>query len=445
MPFELKQRSIISLLSLLLITAALLVVVTVSAPIQADERAKYKEKQTKALRAKVYEKLAKAQEEQEAGNYSDALDILEGLKNRKGKSALQPHELAQLYNFYAYVYLAQEKYPQAITNFEKVMQQPELYIGIAASTQYALAQLYFATDKTNKAVSTLESWFKIADKPGPDAYVLLAQGYMQQEKIDAALPQLLKAFSLAKEKGKPPKENWYTLLQYIYAEKKDYPKQVKALEVLVNNWPKKAYWLSLVGVYGELEQDKKRLSALEAAYMQGFLDKESYLVALAQMLSAFDMPYKAAKVMEKGFKDELIEASAKNLERTGEYWRRAQEIEKALPRLAQAAKLAEDGEPAIRLAYLYQQNYEYDKAAAAVQQAFNKGGIKRPLEARFLLGQAQFNAKKFEQARKSFKRVIADSKKDKDQKRMQKLASQWLKYMETEIQRQKEIKTYLKA
>ncbi|NRB38166.1 MAG: tetratricopeptide repeat protein [Pseudomonadales bacterium] len=416
-----------------------------STSVMAAEKSQYKKKQTKALRAKVYEKLAKAQEKQEAGDYAQALKILDALKQRKGRSALKPHELAQLYNFYAYVYLAQDKYPQAIRSFEKVLQQPDLFIGMAASTKYALAQLYFATDNVDKAVKTLESWFNIAEKPSPDAYVLLAQGYLQQGKLDKALPKLKKAFSLAKQKGKQPKENWYTLLQYIYAEKKDYKNQVNALEVLVNRWPKKAYWLSLVGVYGELDQDKKRLYVLETAYIQGMLDKESYLVALAQMLSAYDMPYKAAKVMEKGFSDELIEESAKNLERTGDYWRRAKEIKKALPRLAQAAQLSKEGEPGIRLAYLYMNNYQYKNAAATAKKALKKGGIKRPYEARFLLGQALFHAQKYTLARKAFNQVISNTANKEAQLRLHKLANQWLNYMETEIQRQKEIKIYLKA
>lgn len=409
------------------------------------DKPKYVDKQTKALRAKVYEKLAEAQEKQEAGEYDDALKILNNLKQRTGRSALQTHELVQLYNFYAYVYLAQEKYPQAIKSFEKVLQQPELYIGTAAATQFTLAQLYFSNEQVDKAVGVLEEWFTIAEKPSPDAYVLLSQGYLHQSKIDEALVPLLKAFELAKSKGKAAKENWYALLQYIYAEKKDYKKQVKALEMLVNQWPKKTYWLSLFGVYAELNDDKKRLYALEAAYMQGMLDRGSYIISLAQMLAAEDIPYRAAKVMEKGLADGLVEKNAKNLERTGEYWRRAQELEKALPRLSEAAKLAEDGEPGIRLAYLYMNNYNYEYAAKQVKAALRKGGVKRPLEARFLLGQALFHALQYNDARKNFNDVIAQTRHKKDSERMFKLATQWLAYMESEIKRRKEIETYLKA
>ncbi len=410
----------------------------------AAEKDQYVKKQTKALRAKVFEKLSKAQEYQEAGDFSQALEILDGLKKRSGKSKLKPHELAQLYNFYAYVYLAQEKYSRAIENFEQVLEQPELFIGLAAATKYALAQLYFATEKTNKGVATLEQWFAITDQPNSAAYVLLAQGYLQQGKIDKALSPLLKAFDIAKVKGKEAKENWYSLLQYIYAEKKQYKKQVKVLEVLVNKWPKRSYWLSLVSVYSQLDLDKKRLSALEAAYAQDMLDTESYLVSLAQMYASFDVPFKAAKVMEKGLQEKIIEPTAKNLERTGDYWRRAQETTKALPHLEAAVKLAEDGQPAARLTYVYMNNYQYTKAVNSARLALKKGQLKRAMEIEFLLGQALFHSGEYQAAKKVFDKVLVASANNKKTERLHKIASQWLSYMAVEIQRRKEITMYLK-
>src|SRR5690606_8408042 len=94
-----------------------------------------------------------------------------------------------------------------------------------------------------------------------------------------------------------------------------------------------------------------------------------------------------------------IKRDAKNLERTGEYFRRAQETEKALPYLKEAARLAEDGEPAVRLAYVYMNRYLYKDAVASIELAFNKGDIEKPLDAKFLLAQAQFHAGQYEQAR----------------------------------------------
>lgn len=411
-----------------------------------DNPKNYKEKQTKALRAPVYEALMEAQELQQVGKNKEAVKILDKLKKRSGKRALQAHEWVQLYNFYAYVYLGMENYSEAINYFEKVLKEKELTLGLAIQTKYTLAQLYISQGNSKKGVQVLEDWFDITDKVTSNAYVLLAQAYLQDKQTDKALAPLQKAFALAQEQGKPDKENWYLLLQYIYAEKKDYKKQRDALEVLVNRWPKKNYWLALVGVYSELGQEKEQLFAMKSAYIQGMLDREPYLVTLAQMLAAEGIPYEAAKVMEKGFNDKLIEESEKNLERVADYWRRSQEIKRAIPFQIKAAKMANSGEASLRLAGMYLTDMNETKAVDAIKQALKKGDLRNPLDAQMLLGQAAFQAKRFNEAKKAFaqvaKTVAKESKSDKS-KRLAKTAKNWQRYIENEIKRQDQIKKYL--
>lgn len=414
-----------------------------SAQVLAQEGSQYQKKQaTAVISAEVYDELTKAQEAQEAGEIAKALSVLDGLKQRTGRKALKPYELAQMWNFYAYAYLAKEDFKQAIHAFEQLLKQPDIPQALIDSTRYTLAQLHFAEGNVNKATALLEQWFKTAENPSPDAYVLLAQMYLQAEKLDPALKNLLQAFDVAKAQNKDAKENWYSLLQYVYAEKKQYLKQVAVLEILVNRWPKRNYWLAMMGAYSELNMDKKQLAAMDAAYQQNMFDQESYLITYAQLLAANEQPYQAAKVMHKGFADGLVTEDAKNLERIGEYYRRAQEADKAIPYLQKAAELSSDGEVAIRLSYVYLNRYLYKEAAAAVQLGLRKGGVKKPNEARLILGQAQFHAGEFENARKTLSEVVRAAKRS-EQERLHRQANQWLKYIDSEIKRQKEIADYL--
>lgn len=407
------------------------------------EDSQYQKKQaTAVISADVYDELIKAQDAQEAGDITTALAVLDKLKQRSGRRALKPYELAQMWNFYAYAYLAKEDFPQAIRAFEQLLKQPDIPQQLIDSTRYTLAQLYFSEGDVAKATNMLEQWFKTADNPNPDAYVLLAQMYLQADKLDPALKQLLQAFEVAKLQNRETKENWYALLQYVYAEKQQYSKQVEVLETLVNRWPKRNYWLALMGAYSELEMDKKQLASMDAAYQQGMLDQESYLISYAQLLAANEQPYQAAKVMKKGLDEKRITENAKNLERIGEYYRRAQEAELAIPYLQQAAEQTTDGEVAIRLAYVYLNRYMYKEAIAAVELGLKKGGVKKPLEARFLLGQAQFHAGRFENAKNTLSQLVQAAKKQ-EAERLHKQAGQWLKYIESEVKRQQEIADYL--
>lgn len=415
----------------------------VAAAKEKKEESKRSTRKTPALRNKVYEKLSAAQQAAEAGNMEEAIAILDELKNRTGKKALNSYENANLWNFYAFIYYSKENYKDAIRSYENVLKQADLPEAMEVGTKYSLAQLYFVIEDFPNAIKALEGWFKVAVNPAPDAYVLLGQAYLQVKNYDSALVQIEKAMTVARQKGKEPKENWYLLLRFLYNEKNDNNKQLEVLTVLVDKWPKKEYWLGLSGVYGALNQEGKQLYALETAYVQGLLTREGELVSLSQMLAATGMPYKAAKVMDKGIKEGLIKESSKNVERLGEYWRRSQETEKALPKLEVAAKSASSGEPYLRLAHIYYSLDRFSEAANAARGAVKLGGLKRPMDAHMLQGQALFYTKKYEGARTAFNKVLADN--EKKNARNRKIAQQWMKYMEREIVRQREISKYLQS
>ena len=65
--------------------------------------------------------------------------------------------------------------------------------------------------------------------------------------------------------------------------------------------------MHLAGMYSEKGWDDKSLSAYYAAYIQGLFDKESEVVMLSQRLLNAEVLLEAATILEKGFKEEMIE------------------------------------------------------------------------------------------------------------------------------------------
>src|SRR5690606_21841062 len=126
----------------------------------------------------------------------------------------------------------------------------------------------------------------------------------------------------------------------------------------------------------------------------------------------------------------------KVLEFLGESWRRSQEVKRALPELEKAAKGADNGETYLRLAHVYMSLDQFDKAVAAARNAISKGKLRRPEEAQLLLGQALFNNKDFQAAGQAFEKARGNEKTAQ-------AASQWLEYMDREVDRQKQIEQYL--
>lgn len=397
-------------------------------------------RRTPALRNKVYEKLAEAQAAAEAKDLPGASKILDAMIAGEGKKSLNSYELANVYNLYAFIYYSRENYGKALQSYEKVVAQPDLPLAMEINTRFTIAQLYFVQEKWQKGIDALLKWFKMTDAPNSNAYVLLAQGYYQVKDYDKALLNVNKAIALHNEKQaaklpgerKPPKEQWYNLARFLYFEKEDVNKTVDVLEELLKYYPKKQYWVQISHMYGEQKKETEQLAAMETAYVQGVLDKGTEQITMAYLYLNADVPYKAAKVMDKGLKDKSVEDKSKNWEITGNAWRQAQEIDKAIPAMEKAAAKSDKGELYARLGNVYLDGDQFKKAISAINKGLSRGGVKRPDTARLVLGMAYFNNKQYGEARTAFQAAGRDE-------RSSKYANQWISYMDSELKRQESL------
>ena len=187
-------------------------------------------RRTPALRNKVYEQLAKAQEAAEAKDLNTAASILDGMISSGGSKALNSYELANVYNLYAFIHYSREDYGKALKAYENVVAQPDIPIAMEINTKYTIAQLYFVQEQWQKGIDALLAWFAVTEKPNANAYVLLAQGYYQTKDYDKALFNVEKAINMYKADGKLPKEQWYNLARFLYFEKNDVANTVAVLE-----------------------------------------------------------------------------------------------------------------------------------------------------------------------------------------------------------------------
>jgi tetratricopeptide (TPR) repeat protein len=129
-------------------------------------------RRTPALRNAVYEKLSAAQIAAEEKDYREALSILDSLKNTTGKKELNGYEKANMYNFYAFVYYAQENYPKVIQAYRNVIAQPDIPLAMELNTKYQLAQLYFVVEDYKGAIKELNDWLNLTDDAQTSAHVI---------------------------------------------------------------------------------------------------------------------------------------------------------------------------------------------------------------------------------------------------------------------------------
>ena len=391
-------------------------------------------RKTPALRNNIYERLAEAQAFAEAKQYTEAEAVLNDMLDATSKkSKLNRYELANVYNTYAYLRYAVEDYDGALNYYQKVIdQRPEIPLALEINTLYTVAQLYFLQENWRKGIDTLNTWMSVTDTPSTNAYVLLANGYFQLKDYDKSLSNIQIAIDREEAAGKLPKEQWYNLARFIHFDRDNFREALDILEILIMYYPKKQYWVQASHLYGEEKDEARQLAILEATYEQNLLDRSQDIVLLSQLYLQAEVPFPAARAMEKGLADDIVEKESKNYELAGVAWRQAQEVTKSLPMLEAAASKSEKGELYARLGNVYLDVDKNKEAVEALKRGLDRGGVKRPDQARLALGMAYFNLGDFSAARRAFR----EARKDK---RARSYADQWLKYITSEENRLEEL------
>lgn len=396
-----------------------------------QERPQYRTKKTYSLREPVFKDFAQVQEKTEAEDWRGALTVLKGLEGKSGKYT--SFEKANLWNYYGWVYYSLEDYPQSIRYYNKVLAESELSDALQLGTLYTLAQLLFVQEDYRGAIAKLQEWMKLQPIVGADAYILLAQGYYQLEDMAQALKNVNIAINDVESKGKVANENWYTLQRAIYYEQGNNKKVIEILQKLVRHYPKTSYWTQLSGMYGQVEQERNQLHALEVVYLMGALDNERELLNLAYLNMGQDVPNEAARIIEKGMKECKIEKTSKNLEVLATALRLGQDVKKSIPVMEEAAQKSDNGDLYARLAGIYLDNDDNKAALEAGSKAYKRGGIKRVDQLQIVMGMAHANLKQYDQAIKEFEKALKD-------KRSEKFAAQWLEFSKAEKQREESLK-----
>ena len=399
-------------------------VVEVSSVYAAEEKKERKRRRTPALSSRVYSQLARAQEIADKGDVAAGIEVLDAVKEKA--ASLNSYELAMMYNFYGFIYYNAERVDEAIAAFEQVVAQQPIPESLELSTLFSLAQLAMANGNYGKTLKFIERWEALNTGAIPvKNFVLKAQASYQAKDYKGALTYIENAIERQAAEGFKVEENWYVLQRAIYFELKQPKKVTEVLETMVRLFNKPEYWTQLAGMYGEIGEEQKQLAVMEAAYQQGYVTKASDLRNLSQIYYFNGLPYKAGKVLEKGMTDKLVDSNEKNIKFLAQSWVGAKEYDLAINTYAQLAQLTKNGDADQQIAELYLQKGDFKKTIEAGNKAAAKGQLSNPGNLYLALGMANFNLKQFDNAISAFTKA----QKVKSSERM---AAQWLKFVERE-------------
>jgi tetratricopeptide (TPR) repeat protein len=346
------------------------------------------------------------------------------------KRKLNNYERAHVLNMKGFALYQMEDMENALANYETALQLEDLPDSQVRALLTTVSQLALVVEDYPAAERFALRLIASPGKNPPPAtsHVILAQAYIGQEEYAKAEAPLRKAISMQREKGRLPRENWMSMLSAVYFNQDDYVSMRDVLYQMVELYPRERYLINLAALHGQLGETDKQLALIESLLDDQRLQQGHHLLNLANLFLAHKLPYKAAALLETEMDAERIESSRQNLELQSQAWYLAGEEERAIPPLAAAAAIAEDGELYLRVARLYMDVYDWKNAEIAANAAAKKGGLRDPGGAWLLQGMALARANKLDRARKAFKRALEydDNKK---------WAKQWLKFVDNEERR----------
>lgn len=356
--------------------------------------------------------------------------ILMGLAEQHDNS---PYENGLVWSMLGFLHFQNGDLRESASAYEKALRF-DIPASLAQDNRRALGQIYQSLGDCRNAVTQYERWLSRApdDNDKEDIQVWAAQCHYQLAHYKNAVQHLQAAIASVNARQQTPKETWLALLQASQSQLDDAKDRIATLKMLLRWYPKTDYWLALAGAFGQLDRLDDYLATLAVAERRQLLDSETQYLSLASVYYEAGIPYSAARILEQGMRAKRIKTNEKNLRFLASCYSLAQEFEKALPPLQQAAGLTRDGEADALLGNALFQLARWPEAASALETALQKGGGKQRETLWLMLGQAYLNQHRFDQAIEAFSQVLPVESHNHQ-------GLQWINYARYERKRQTEL------
>jgi tetratricopeptide (TPR) repeat protein len=374
---------------------------------------------TPSLSQSTYRSLQTSRELLDADKVTQAVERLESLVKQTAHS---PYEQAVSLQALAHAYIDQGDYRTAIPYLKRSLDLQALPDEAQQRSRYNLAQLYLATERFKPAIEQLERWFKSAEEPKPQAYLMLGSAHLQLNQYRQAVTPLRKAIALSQT----PKESWYQTLLGAYHELKEYQESVRLLHRMLKLFPENSdYWKQLSAMEMTRKNTAQALAVMELAYLRGQLTEQRDLLNLAQLYAMRNAPYKAARLLQDEIAKGRLKPSARIWEQLANAWHQAREMPQSIEALERAVDAGGGTELSLRLAQLYLESRRLQEAEKRLLEIIKQPDSKHGEQAWLLLGIARYEADSPKLAKQAFSQAV---KFDKTRKQ----ASQWLAFLKNQ-------------
>ena len=356
-------------------------------------------------------------------NYDKALDELElGVTNyfRNGRT----YEAALCYQLYGQYYAVQSQYTEAVPWFEKALATEKMpRIGMQ-EVRFQLAQTYFMIGNYKNVIALLEEFIRVGEryKFPVSARINLLMAY-SHGRLDEYEPAYFH-ITAANNKSDKPQIDWieYAFSLAMKLENLDDAEDL-GTRLLFLEPNKKKYWNQVSALYFAKDFELDSLSALELAYENDTLNKESDYLLLAKYYLYQKSPLKSVLVLNDGIEKDFVKENEENLKLLSSSYFYARDLKNGIKILVKAEKISDDPELSYRLGTYAFDSENYKLAISSFDIAKERGWNKIPGRIELIKGISFFELDDVEQARSNL--ILAanfDDTKD--------TAEGWLSYID---------------
>ncbi len=311
---------------------------------------------------------------------------------------------------------------EALKAYETALQSDDLDAASAQQIRYNIAQILMSLGRHAEALRAIDAWLAAADDITPERRVQAAWIHLGAESYKRAARLMEEALRAAPA----PPESWYQLLVAALQGAQDNAALVKWLPVVIERFPQeKRYWQQLSSVYFQLQDDRRAVAALAAAYHNGLMTQERDILHLARFHLYVGVPHKAARILEEALEKRRIEASAAHYELLADSWLRAQELPFAVTALHKALTAGAGYETSLKLGQIHLQQEEWDAAVEPLRRAAQSPRERTRADALLMLGMASFYSGDAVSARTAFVQA-------RDHSSARRQAESWLAFLDTD-------------
>jgi tetratricopeptide (TPR) repeat protein len=286
--------------------------------------------------------------------------------------------------------------------------------GVTPAERNRMIETIVATHFKNQNFTRAAEWGQRYVKAGgTDAQTraMAARSLYQIEEFAGAANVLRADIESDEKAGRAPSQDRIQMLASCYVKLGDNAGYVYALEKMLAYYPRKEYWadaIRRVETTPGFAADRLTLDLARLMQATGNLTTAPQYTVMIQRALEAGLPAEAKRVADQGFAAGVLGTGAdaaqhRKLQETAA--KQAADDERTLAQSVKDAGAAKDGNPSVNVGFALVSAGQYERGIALMEQGLQKGGVRRPDDAKLHLGIAYLRAGQNVKANATFRTV----------------------------------------